>query len=82
LENSIKTTTNETRRCTLEATVARGLIEDLADDFLKFFFTNAEEILDFNRKISFLDKELEQFFQVAKMISVAAVVLNSKFLGD
>ena len=40
----------------------KGLIEDLADDFLKFFFSNAEEIFDFNRKISFLDKELEQLF--------------------
>jgi hypothetical protein len=40
----------------------KGLIEDLADDFLKFFFSNAEEILDLNRKITFLDKELEQLF--------------------
>jgi hypothetical protein len=40
----------------------KGLIEDLADDFLKFFFPNVEEILDLNRKITFLDKELEQLF--------------------
>ena len=40
----------------------KGLIEDLIDDFLKFFFPNAEEIFDLNRKISFLDKELEQLF--------------------
>ena len=40
----------------------KGLIEDLSDDFLKFFFPNAEEIFNFNRKISFLDKELEQIF--------------------
>ena len=40
----------------------KGLIEDLSDDFLKFFFPNAEEIFDFSRKISFLDKELEQLF--------------------
>ena len=40
----------------------KGLIEDLADDFLKFFFPNAEEVFDLNRKISFLDKELEQLF--------------------
>jgi hypothetical protein len=43
-----------------------GLIEDLADDFLKFFFPNAEEVFDFNRKISFLDKELEQLFPQAQ----------------
>ena len=36
----------------------KGLIEDLIDDFLKFYFPGAEEYLDFNRKISFLDKEL------------------------
>ncbi len=40
----------------------KGLIEDLAEDFLKFFFPNVEEILDLNRKITFLDKELEQLF--------------------
>jgi hypothetical protein len=40
----------------------KGLIEDLADDFLKFFFPNVEETLDLSRKISFLDKELEQLF--------------------
>ncbi len=40
----------------------KGLIEDLADDFLKFFYPNAEKILDLNRKITFLDKELEQLF--------------------
>jgi hypothetical protein len=40
----------------------KGLIEDLADDFLRFFFPNVDEFLDFNRRISFLDKELEQLF--------------------
>lgn len=42
----------------------KALIEDLAEDFLKFFFPNVEEILDLNRKIIFLDKELEQLFPV------------------
>ncbi len=40
----------------------KALIEDLADDFLKFFYPNIENILDLNRKITFLDKELEQLF--------------------
>lgn len=40
----------------------KGLIEDLIDDFLKFYFPNIEEYLDLDRKISFLDKELEQLF--------------------
>jgi hypothetical protein len=40
----------------------KGLIEDLVDDFLRFYFPDADEILNFERKISFLDKELEQLF--------------------
>ena len=42
----------------------KGLIEDLADDFLRFFFPNIEDTLDLNRKITFLDKELEQLFPI------------------
>ena len=40
----------------------KALIEELADDFLKFFFVEANEIINFNRKITFLDKELEQIY--------------------
>lgn len=39
-----------------------ALWKGLIDDFLKFYFPNAEEYLDLNRKITFLDKELEQLF--------------------
>ncbi len=39
-----------------------GILEDLFDDFLRFFFDNADEIFDMNRPFEFLDKELEQIF--------------------
>jgi hypothetical protein len=40
----------------------KGILEDLFDDFLRFFFDNADEIFDMNRPFEFLDKELEQIF--------------------
>jgi predicted transposase YdaD len=40
----------------------KGILEDLFDDFLRFFFENANEIFDMNRPFEFLDKELEQLF--------------------
>ncbi len=36
----------------------KGLIEDLAEDFSKFFFSNTEKNLDLNQKITFLDEEV------------------------
>jgi len=40
----------------------KAALEDLFDDFLRFFFQNAEEIFDFNKKFQYLDKELDQLF--------------------
>ncbi len=40
----------------------KGLIEDLFDDFLRFYFPESVDLFDFNRKFVFLDKELEQLF--------------------
>jgi hypothetical protein len=40
----------------------KGILEDLFDDFLRFFFDNADEVFDMNRPFEFLDKELEQIF--------------------
>lgn len=37
-------------------------IEDIFDDFLKFFFPDAETLFDFERGFEYLDKELEQLF--------------------
>jgi hypothetical protein len=40
----------------------KGIIEELFDDFLKFYFPESIDLFDFNRKFVFLDKELEQLF--------------------
>ena len=40
----------------------KGILEDLFDDFLKFYFPESVDLFDFNRKFIFLDKELEQLF--------------------
>lgn len=38
----------------------KGIIEDLAEDLLCFFFPDYESVFDFSQKIEFLDKELAQ----------------------
>jgi hypothetical protein len=38
------------------------MLEDIFDDFLRFFFVNAEELFDLERGFEYLDKELEQLF--------------------
>ena len=40
----------------------KGILEDIFDDFLRFMHPNADDIFDFERGITFLDKELEQLF--------------------
>jgi predicted transposase/invertase (TIGR01784 family) len=40
----------------------KGVLEDLFDDFLRFFYPDAEDIFDFNRVFEYLDKELDQLF--------------------
>jgi hypothetical protein len=40
----------------------KGLLEDIFDDFLRFFFPQADKIFDFKKGFQFLDKELEQLF--------------------
>jgi len=40
----------------------KAILEDTFDDFLRFFFKNAEALFDFQRPFEFLDKELEQLF--------------------
>lgn len=43
-------------------TLWKGILENICDDFLKFFFEDAEELFDLERGFQFLDKELEQLF--------------------
>jgi len=40
----------------------KGILEELFEDFLRFFFPEADKRFDFNRGFEFLDKELEQIF--------------------
>lgn len=40
----------------------KAILEDVFDDFLRFFFENADKIFDMKRGFEFLDKELEQLF--------------------
>jgi predicted transposase/invertase (TIGR01784 family) len=42
----------------------KGIIEDMPAFFLRFYFPEAEELLDFERGFEFLDKELEELFPV------------------
>lgn len=40
----------------------KSILEDIFDDFLKFFFPNAEILFDFEKGFEYLDQELEQLF--------------------
>src|SRR5690606_22282012 len=40
----------------------KGIIEDLAEDLLRFFFPEYEHLIDWDKAIEFLDKELSQLF--------------------
>lgn len=40
----------------------KGIIEDMPVQFILFFFPDAVQLLDFSKKIEFLDKELDELF--------------------
>jgi hypothetical protein len=40
----------------------KAILEDTFDDFLRFFFEDANNLFDFSKPFVFLDKELEQLF--------------------
>jgi len=40
----------------------KGILEDVFDDFLRFMIPAADNIFDFSKGITFLDKELEQLY--------------------
>lgn len=40
----------------------KSILEDIFDDFLKFFFPNAETLFDLEKGFEYLDQELEQLF--------------------
>ena len=43
-------------------TLWKGILENLFDDFLRFFFPDADNLFDMKKGFEFLDKELEQLF--------------------
>lgn len=40
----------------------QGILENVFNDFLRFFFEDAEKLFDLNKGFQFLNKELEQLF--------------------
>ncbi len=44
----------------------KGIIEDLFDDFLRFFYPDDIDLIDFSKGFEFLDKELEALFPDAE----------------
>ncbi|PWJ53577.1 hypothetical protein CLV98_1223 [Dyadobacter jejuensis] len=44
----------------------KGLLENTFDDFLRFFFEGADELFDFERGFTYLDKELADLFPQPK----------------
>lgn len=44
----------------------KSILEDTFDDFLRFFFLDADELFDFDLGFEYLDKELEQLFPPEK----------------
>ena len=43
-------------------TLWKGIIENLSEDFIRFFFKDADVLFDMEKGFQFLDKELEQLF--------------------
>ena len=44
----------------------KGILDDVFEDFLRFFLPNADELFDFSKKFSFLDKEFNRLFPPEK----------------
>jgi predicted transposase YdaD len=45
----------------------KAILEDVFDDFLRFFYPDAKELFDFKKGFEFLDKELQELFPVAAL---------------
>ena len=57
----------------------KGIIEDLPHHFIRFFFPQADDFIDFNRGFEFLDKELEEL--IKKLTTKAKVFQLETGLG-
>lgn len=40
----------------------KAALEDMFDDFLRFFYPDADQLFDLDKGLEYLDKELEQLF--------------------
>nr|WP_121273443.1 hypothetical protein [Pedobacter schmidteae] len=40
----------------------KAILEDISEDFLRFFFPDADQLFDMNRKCEYLDKEFDPLF--------------------
>ena len=58
----------------------KGIIEDLFDDFLYFFFPDFVKEVDFTKPFEFLDKELQQLYPEAEGDNRRADLLVKVFL--
>ena len=60
----------------------KGIIEDLADEFIRYFFSPYIESIDFEKGFIFLDKELEKLFPMSASQRRHADKLIKAFLKD
>ena len=47
----------------------KGILENVYEDFLRFFFEAADDLFDIEKGFQFLDKELEQLFPAEELKS-------------
>ncbi len=52
----------------------KGILEDVFDDFLRFFFKDADKLFDMGKGFKFLDKELEELFSEEEKIQSPMLV--------
>lgn len=63
-------------------TLWKGIIEDLAEDFLQFFFPEYVHQMDFSKGFTFLDKELDDFLPAKENRNRRADKLFKVYLKD
>ncbi len=54
----------------------KEVLEEIADDFLRFMHPEADEIFDFSKAIDFLDKELQQLFPVKEADELSPKIVD------
>ncbi len=79
----MKNCAHEKRRYPLDLPAGgqEGILENLFDDFLRFFFPDADKLFDMKKEFQFLDKELEQLFPTPENIQAPKFVDKPAFAG-